>query len=91
MFDKYVMSYKLLAGAPFDAGNLFMQPGLDAGPINVIHTSAILQGIDGGDFIGNPSSNILHDGGIIPTAGTATFDPAKTYGPDDIIEVFYDN
>lgn len=85
------MSYKLLAGAPFDTGNLFTQPGLDAGPIKTVYESAIVQGIDGGNFLGNPPVTPVHDGGSIPIAGTATFDPAKTYGPDDIIRIFYDN
>ena len=79
------MTTRILAGAPFDKGNFFTKPALDAGPINNTNEFAVLYGIDGGDFNGIPPSTPLHDGGSIPPAGTASFDPTKTYGPNDII------
>ena len=79
------MTYRLLAGAPFDVGNLFFIPAFDAGPIVNPYPSAVFYGVDGGDFSGQPPTQPLVDGGLIPLAGTATYDPTKTYGPDDIV------
>ena len=78
------MTYKLRAGAPFDLDNIFNIPPLDAGPlINTDAAGLIVSVVDGGT-IKNPNP-IKFDGGLIPAAGTATYDPNKTYGPDDII------
>jgi|688.fasta_scaffold168387_2 hypothetical protein len=85
------MGYKILAGAPFDKNNLFTTSGLDAGPIKVLYESAIVQSMDGGDFTQGLPTEILHDGGEIPLAGTASYYPSKIYGPEDIVTVFYDN
>lgn len=79
------MSSLILAGAPFDKGNLFSRPALDAGPINTENFSGMIHGIDGGDFNGQPPETLLYDGGTIPTAGTASYDPNKVYGPEDLI------
>lgn len=84
LFYKYCMTYKLRAGAPFDLDNIFNIPPLDAGPIiNNDSPNLIVSKVDGGT-IQNPT-NIKYDGGVIPPAGTATYDPNKVYGPDDII------
>ena len=78
------MTYKLRAGAPFDLDNLFNIPALDPGPIvNLDAPHLIVAVVDGGSFT-TPSS-ITYDGGSIPLEGTATYDPTKTYGPEDIV------
>jgi len=84
------MSKRFVAGAPFDNNNLFLRPALDAGYIKR-DINLPIQGIDGGDFNGQPPITPLHDGGTIPIAGFASFNPAITYGPNDIIEVPDDN
>mgnify|MGYP006275288273 CR=1 FL=1 len=81
------MTYKLLAGAPFDVGNLFFVPAFDAGYIVNPYPSSVIVGVDGGNFIGQPPSQHMVDGGSIPLAGTASYDPSKTYGPDDIVSL----
>ena len=77
------MTYRLRAGAPFDLDNLFNRPAIDAGPIVNLYEDAVLSNIDGGDFVQAVTFTI--DGGLIPVAGTATYDPSKVYGPDDIV------
>jgi hypothetical protein len=77
------MTYKLRAGAPFDSDNIFNIPPVDAGPIVNPYPDLLIDQIDGGTFVLPTSLPI--DGGFIPLAGTATYDPSKTYGPDDII------
>lgn len=79
------MSSLILAGAPFDKGNLFTKPALDAGPINREDFIGMIHGVDGGDFNGQPSDTLLYDGGSIPAAGTSSYDPNKVYGPEDLI------
>ncbi len=78
------MAYKLLAGAPFDAGNIFLNPATDPGLIVNPFPDAVLAKVDGG-FFTDGSSEIIVDGGQLPPVGTATFDPTKEYGPDDIV------
>lgn len=77
------MTYKLRAGAPFDLDNLFNRPAVDAGPIVNLYEDNVLSNIDGGNFA--QASTFTIDGGLIPAAGTATYDPSKIYGPDDIV------
>jgi hypothetical protein len=77
------MTNKLRAGAPFDLDNIFNIPPLDPGPIVNPYPNLLVVTVDAGTFL-NPS-NITYDGGLIPVAGTATYDPNKVYGPDDII------
>ena len=77
------MTYRLRAGAPFDLDNLFNRPAVDAGPFVNPYPDAVLSTIDGGDFVQPVTFTV--DGGFIPAAGTATYDPSKTYGPDDIV------
>jgi hypothetical protein len=77
------MTYKLRAGAPFDLDNLFNRPAIDAGPIVNLYEDSVLSNIDGGDFVQTVSFTV--DGGLIPPAGTATLDPSRVYGPDDIV------
>lgn len=74
---------KLRAGAPFDSNNLFNIPPLDPGPIVVIYPTALVARVDCGTFIEPKDGG--YDGGVIPPAGTATYDPTYTYGPNDII------
>ena len=80
------MAYKLLAGAPFDQGNLFLVPATDAGLIVNPFPYAECAQVDGG-FFTDGSSEIIVDGGTFPLEGTASYDPAKlyTYGPEDIV------
>lgn len=77
------MTYKIRAGAPFDPDNLFNIPAIDAGPFVNPYPDTILVNIDFGSFSA-PNVN-THDGGYIPLVGTATYDPSKSYGPNDII------
>jgi hypothetical protein len=78
------MTYNLRAGAPFDEDNIFNIPATDAGPlINLDAPYLIVVNLDAGTFASPISVNI--DGGYIPLLGTATYDPSKTYGPDDIV------
>lgn len=77
-----------VAGAPFDEGNLFLIPATDAGSFVNLYPNANLVNLDGGSFRDSPG--ILVDGGVIPRAGTATYDPTRTYGPDDKIEIEVD-
>lgn len=78
------MTYKLRAGAPFDLDNIFNIPALDAGPfVNLDAPDLIVAIVNGGNFTANV--DIVYDGGSIPTAGTASYDPSKIYGPDDIV------
>lgn len=76
------MAYKFLAGAPFDTGNIFLNPATDAGLFDNPFPDAILAKVDGGFFTDGSSVTIV-DGGTFPLAGTATFDPNKEYGPND--------
>ena len=66
-------------GAPFDEGNLFDRPAVDGGVIRQSVTIPISR-VDGQSFKNNLSS--YKDGGVIPLAGTATYDPSIEYGPD---------
>lgn len=77
------MGYKLLAGAPFDPGNIFYVPAVDAGLIVNPYPNILLDNIDGG-LLGD-GAGILVDGGQIPLAGTASYDPNITYGPENIV------
>lgn len=77
------MAYKELAGAPFDAGNLFIVPAVDAGLIVNPYPDAEVASIDGGSL--SAAATYTIDGGTIPLEGTASFDPTKTYGPEDIV------
>ena len=77
------MTYQLRAGAPFDLNNIFNIPVIDPGLIVNPYPDAAVSVVDGGTYA-SPSS-ITYDGGLIPLAGTATFDPTKTYGPNDIV------
>lgn len=78
------MAYKLLAGAPFDTGNIFLNPATDAGLFVNPFPDAVIATVDGG-FLTDGSTEIIVDGGVFPLEGTATFDPNKEYGPDDIV------
>ena len=77
------MTYKIRAGAPFDLDNLFNRPAVDAGPIVNLYPDSVLSNIDGGNFVQPVTFTV--DGGLIPAAGTATYDPSRVYGPDDIV------
>lgn len=77
-----------VAGAPFDPGNIFTIPSVDAGNIVNPFEFSIVDNIDGGNFLDQGS--IIVDGGYIPLAGTATYDPSKEYGPNDIIELEFE-
>jgi hypothetical protein len=77
------MTYKIRAGAPFDLDNLFNRPAVDAGPIVNLYPDSVLSNIDGGNFVQPVTFTV--DGGLIPAAGTATYDPSRTYGPDYIV------
>lgn len=77
-----------VAGAPFDEGNLFLIPATDAGLFVNPYPSTPSVNIDGGSY--KDSTEILVDGGVIPKAGTATYDPTRTYSPDDKIEIEVD-
>ena len=77
------MTYKIRAGAPFDLDNLFNRPAVDAGPIVNLYPDSVLSNIDGGNFVQPVTFTV--DGGLIPVAGTATYDPSRVYGPDDIV------
>lgn len=79
------MAYKLLAGAPFDAGNLFIVPAVDAGLIVNPYPNTVVASIDGGSLAAPATFTI--DGGTIPLEGTASYDPTKTYGPNDIVVI----
>jgi hypothetical protein len=77
------MTYNLRAGAPFDKDNIFNIPATDAGPFYNLNAPYLrVVNIDAGTFASPIIVNI--DGGYIPFLGTATYDPTKTYGPDDI-------
>lgn len=80
----------LVAGAPFDKDNIFNIPATDAGSIVNPYPTSTAVNIDGGFFKNTPSDFPLIDGGVIPPAGTATYDPTKEYGPDDIIELEFE-
>lgn len=78
------MTLNYRAGAPFDPGNLFNTPAIDAGPIiNLIGSTLRVDYIDAGTF--RKPIPISIDGGNIPLKGTATYNPNKKYGPTDII------
>jgi hypothetical protein len=77
------MTYKLRAGAPFDLNNTFNVPALDPGFIVNPYPTAILAVVDGGTFI--TPSKITYDGGLIPAAGTASYNPNKVYNSLDIV------
>jgi len=66
-------------GAPFDVDNIFNIPAIDGGEF-ISPTSTNYQSTDGGDFL-NPVTRFI-DAGIIPPAGTASFDPDQNYGPN---------
>lgn len=76
-----------VAGAPFDSGNFFTIPPVDGGPIVNLYPDSIVANIDGGYLSDPPSFFPLIDGGTIPLAGTATYDPNKVYGPTDVYEI----
>jgi hypothetical protein len=77
------MDYQLKAGAPFDLNNLFTIPALDPGLFVNPYPDAVVVSVNCGDFTSPVGS--IYDGGLIPAAGTATFDPNRTYGPNDIV------
>lgn len=77
------MTYKLRAGAPFDSDNCFNKPAIDAGPFVNPYPDIALSKIDGGFF--NKTATFTINGGVIPLAGTATYDPAKTYTSADVL------
>ena len=77
-----------VAGAPFDPGNIFTTPAIDAGNIVNPFEFSIVDTIDGGDF--SQRGPLIVDGGYIPLAGTATYDPEKEYGPGDIVELEFE-
>jgi hypothetical protein len=79
-----------VAGAPFDEGNIFYIPATDGGPIISLYPTSNVVNIDGGFFRDAPTDSPLVDGGVIPAAGTASYDPTKEYGPDDIIELEFE-
>jgi hypothetical protein len=66
-------------GAPFDKDNFFNIPPVDAGEIKPLYTSKVDR-VDGEPITQTPSN--YFDGGYIPLAGTATYDPNVTYGPN---------
>jgi len=76
------MSDNLRAGAPFDEDNIFNIPPTDGGLIVNPHPFSFFVNIDAGTFISPIKVDI--DGGKIPLAGTATYDPTKTYTENDI-------
>lgn len=84
------MAYKLLAGAPFDPGNIFFNPATDPGLIVNPFPDAILSNVDGG-FFTDGATEIIVDGGLLPLAGTASYDPNKDYGPLDIVPLKFDD
>jgi len=71
-------------GAPFDKDNFFNIPPIDGGLINSLYHTKISH-IEGGTFTTNV--NVYFDGGSIPVAGTATYDPNIEYGPDSPLVV----
>jgi hypothetical protein len=77
------MTYKLRAGAPFDLDNFFNVPPVDAGPFVNLYPDATVSKIDGGSF--NQPATFVVDGGKVPLAGTASYDPNKTYTENDVI------
>ena len=77
------MTYKLRAGAPFDLDNYFNKPAIDAGPFVNPYPDVAVSKIDGGFF--NRSATFTNDGGKITLAGTATYDPTKTYTSADVL------
>ena len=78
------MTYKLRAGAPFDLNNIFNIPALDAGPfVNPDAPDLVVAIVNGGNFSTNVE--VVYDGGNIPALGTASYDPSKIYGPEDIV------
>jgi hypothetical protein len=77
-----------VAGAPFDPGNIFTVPPCDGGLIDSPLES--VKYVDAGELSQGNSVPIIVDGGTIPLAGTATYDPTKEYGPDDIIELEFE-
>ena len=77
------MTYKLRAGAPFDLDNYFNKPAVDAGPFVNPYPDCVVSKIDGGAL--NKPATFTIDGGTIPLAGTATYDPNKTYTSADIL------
>jgi hypothetical protein len=77
------MTYKLRAGAPFDLDNYFNKPAIDAGPFVNPYPDVSVSKIDGGFF--NRPATFTIDGGKIPLAGTATYDPTKTYTSADVL------
>jgi hypothetical protein len=66
-------------GAPFDIDNIFNIPAIDGGEF-VSRVSLNFQSIDGGSIAVPPIRYI--DGGSLPPAGTASYDPQKDYGPE---------
>lgn len=77
------MTYKLRAGAPFDENNIFNRPAVDAGPFVNPYEFAVVAKVDGGNFKETPTK--YFDGGTIPVAGTATYDPTITYTENNIV------
>ena len=79
-----------VAGAPFDEGNIFKVPAIDGGPFINPYPLAPQSTVDGGFFSQAPTQSIIVDGGTIPPLGTATYDPNKIYGPDDVVTLEFD-
>lgn len=79
-----------VAGAPFDDGNIFKVPAIDGGPFVNPYPLSPQSTVDGGLFSQVPTQNTLVDGGSIPLAGTATFDPTRVYGPNDLFTIEFD-
>lgn len=78
------MTFNLRAGAPFDKDNIFNIPATDAGPlVNLDAPFLAVVSLDAGTFAKPKKVDI--DGGYIPLLGTATYNPNKVYGPDDIV------
>ena len=75
-------------GAPFDKGNIFFIPAIDGGLINPPANYVSFQNIEGGSANQTPQAYL--DGGTIPKAGTASYDPNVEYGPDSPL-IEFDN
>lgn len=74
-------------GAPFDKDNLFFVPAIDGGLIKKSKAQKkFLKGKEGGSFSGPPIA--YFDGGKIPLAGTATYDPNETYDENSPLKEF---
>lgn len=89
MINIFMATIKVqVAGAPFDLGNIFTVSPVDAGPFISEFPDSIVSSVDGGTF--SDKGPVIVEGGIIPLAGTATYNPNKVYGPTDIIELEFE-